>query len=132
MNRALIVILTLGLLISTTAAERAKESIIGVWRFTKSESSDKKYKNPTGDMEMEFREGGKYVMKYVAPKAGVKQVQTVEAKFTLIAPDRVNVSLDGKTQEKYRYKFNGGLLQLEHTEFPVTNTFKRIDKFTLK
>jgi hypothetical protein len=132
MKRTLTGLLTLALLVSATAAERAPETILGFWHLTKLESSDKRFKNVSGDMEMEFREGGKYVMKYVAPKAGVKQVQTVEAKFTLIAPDRVNVSLDGKIQEKYRYKFNSGFLQLERLDAPVTNTLKRIDKFLLK
>jgi hypothetical protein len=127
-----ILLLTVGCLVSLRAADGKKESIIGIWRFVKFETTNKKFPTPTGDMEMEFREGGGYLMKYVAPKAGITNVQIVKGKFTQPATNRVDISVDGKTQERYKYQITGETIRMEHLDFPVVQTLKRADKFTLK
>ena len=131
MKHIFIFALAIALIFSTTATERVTGTIIGFWRVTKSESSDKSYQNPSEQMEMEFHEGGTYFVKYLDPAGDIKQTQTFEGKFTLISPDRVNISIDGKTQEKYRYVLTEGQLRLEHLEYSVTNTLKRVTKFSL-
>src|SRR5438094_357186 len=73
------------------------DSIIGFWRTVKSESSDKKDQNPTGELEMRFADTGVVTLKLRDPANGAATTQTIEGKFTLVSPDRVTITLDGRT-----------------------------------
>ena len=113
------------------AAAKSTDSIIGFWRTVKSESSDKKDQNPTGELEMRFADTGVVTVRLRDPANGAATTQTIEGKFTLISPDRVTITLDGRTQERYRYRFKDGQLRMEHMDFPITNTLKRLERFSL-
>jgi Lipocalin-like domain len=132
MKSILILVLAVGCLVSAGAADVKQGAIIGIWRFVKFESANKKIPTPTGDMEMEFRQGGGYVMKYIAPKAGVTNLQTMQGKFTLSGTNRVEISLDNKAKEQYSYQITGDTIRMANLKLPVVHTLKRIDKFTLK
>ena len=107
------------------------DSIIGVWRFVKSESSDKRYRAPSGELEMQFHDGGAAMIKLKDPSTGLREVQTLNGKFRLTPPDRVTITLNGETHERYRYRFEDGNLRMEHMDFPVTNILRRLKEFSL-
>ena len=130
MNRFKILAVALGCVVCLAAA-KSTDTIIGFWRTVKSESSDSKYRNPTGELEMQFTDTGLVVVKMRDPANGAASTQTIEGKFTLTPPDRVSISLDGTTQERYRYLFRDGQLRMEHLDYPVTNTLKRLKSFSL-
>ena len=132
MKSILILALAMSCLVSVRAADVKQGSIIGIWRFVKFETGDKKFLPPPGDMEMEFRQGGGYVMKSIAPKAGITNVQTLQGKFTLSGTNRVEISLDEKAKERCMYQITGDTIRMMHLDRPVVHTLKRIDKFTLQ
>jgi hypothetical protein len=113
------------------AATSVTNSVIGVWRSVKTESSDPAYQHPTGELEMQFTADGAITVKLRDPAHGAATTQTIEGKFTLIPPDRVTFTFNGTTQDRYRYSFVAGELRMEHLDFPVTNTLKRLEKFSL-
>jgi hypothetical protein len=131
MNLLKIVVLALGCCGACLAATKSSESIIGIWRAVKAESSDPKYRNPTGELEMKFAEGGVVTLKMRGLEDGGPAARTMEGKFTLLPPDRVTITLDGSTQERYRYRFKDGQLRMEHMDFPITNTLNRLKEFSL-
>jgi hypothetical protein len=127
-----ILAIVIGCTLSLAAVNKEPDPIIGFWRAVKSESSDSKYQNPTGEMEMQFADGGAVTVKMRDPtNGGAAPTQTIEGKFTITPPDRVTITLDGTTQEHYRYLFKDGQLRMEHLDYPVTNTLKRLKAFSL-
>jgi hypothetical protein len=131
MTRIKILAVLLGCILSIAAAKDT-DTIIGFWRAVKSESSDSKYQNPSGEMEMQFAEGGVITVKMRdAVDSGAAATQTIVGKFKLTPPDRITITLIGTTEERYRYLFKDGQLRMEHQQYPVTNTLKRLKGFSL-
>lgn len=130
MNRFKILVILLSWAVACIAASKGSDSIIGIWRFIKSESSVPTYRNPTGELEMQFAEGGIITVKMRDLDNGGPITQTMKGKFTLAPPDQVTISLDGTTQERYRYRFKDGQLRMEHMDYPVTNSLKRLERFS--
>ena len=121
------------------ALERAQEkakllrdnSIIGIWRDVNAESSDPRYNEPTGEVEIQFAADGVVTARFRDSTNVAAKVQTMVGKFTLIPPDQINLAFIGAAQDRYRCSFAGGDLRMEHLDYPITNTLKRVEKFSL-
>jgi hypothetical protein len=113
------------------AAADSQESIIGYWQLIRSEKNDPNYHRPNGDVEMKFTSNGALIIKFRDPTAATNGTRMVVGKFTLVPPDRVTMSLEGQTEEHYRYLLKEGELRMEHLEQPITNTLKRLKEFSL-
>jgi hypothetical protein len=113
------------------AAADSDQSIIGYWQLIRSERNDPNYHRPNGDVEMKFTDNGALIIKFRDPVAATNGIRMVVGKFTLVPPDRVTMSLDGQTEEHYRYLFKEGQLRMEHLDQPITNTLTRLKGFSL-
>jgi hypothetical protein len=112
-------------------AATTNDSVIGYWRTVKSESNDPDYRSPKGELEMRLATGGAVIVKFRSGTSATNDTYMVVGKFTLIPPDRITITLDNKTEEHYRYLFKDGQLRMEHLDYAVTNTLKRLKAFSL-
>jgi hypothetical protein len=117
------------------AQEKAKylrdHSIIGIWRVVSQESGDPAYDKPTGELEMQFADGGVVTAKFRDSTNVAATVETMTGKYVLVPPDRLNVTFIGTTEDRYRYSFFVGGLQMEQLDYSITNTLRRLAKFSL-
>src|SRR5262245_15140981 len=108
------------------AATNNDDSVIGYWRLTKSERNDPAHPNPRGELEMKFASGGSLIVKFRDQVGATNGPRIAVGKFTLVPPDRLTMSLYSTNEEHYRYEFKDGQLRMEHLDYPVTNTLKRL------
>ncbi|MGA2245732.1 MAG: hypothetical protein ABSH48_12090 [Verrucomicrobiota bacterium] len=113
-------------------------SIIGYWRTTKVEGIGMT-KYITDTEVMHFATNGVVSIRF--RNSANSEPETVDAKFSVFPKDRLNIKFgDARNPSKlimptklltaYRYHLVGNELQMEHLQFPMTNTLERVDNFT--
>ena len=122
--------LTVAFAALSLAATNSDDSIIGYWRLIKSEKNDPAYHSPGGELEMKFASGGSLIVKFRDQAGGTNAPRIAVGKFALAPPDRITMSLYSTNEEHYRYEFKDGQLRMEHLDYPVTNTLKRLKEFS--